>query len=413
MKESIAFRQQLAALSDQASDLVKRSKDEKREWTSDEDAKYTRIAEDIAKLTVRLKSAEQIEAAQESLRIAGEQNEDREDRQRVEQPEKLATEKRYEAAFMKNICLGREAMTQEERTILASRERRDLAGNAGAGAVMLPEGMFNSITMAAKDFSGLLKVCEYVVATTGRDAVYPLANDTANIGEQLGTQNAAATSQDMSTGEVVLKAWPFSSKLMKFSNQFLRDEGAQVQSKINMMAAERLGRLWEAHCADSTRDGSTSIQGLTNAAPLGITTAAAAAVTSDEFLRLIHSIDPVYRNNNFRLLFNDTTLLAASTLKDSQGRPLFQMNFSEAMPATIHGRRFEIWQALPNMGAANRFCVAGDMKNYVFRIAGGMSLRRSDERFFELNQTAFIIFADADGKLVDAGGNPIKYMRNA
>jgi hypothetical protein len=64
--------------------------------------------------------------------------------------------------------------------------------------------------------------------------------DTANIGEQLGTQNAAATSQDMSTGEVVLKAWPFSSKLMKFSNQFLSPPdfllliGALCQSILKM-----------------------------------------------------------------------------------------------------------------------------------------------------------------------------------
>ena len=55
----------------------------------------------------------------------------------------------------------------------------------------------------------------------------------------------------------------------------------------------------------------------------------------------------------------------------------------------------------------------GDFQNYYIREVADWRMRRLEERYAETDQVAFILFTRYDGKVADAGTNPIKYLAHA
>ncbi len=62
------------------------------------------------------------------------------------------------------------------------------------------------------------------------------------------------------------------------------------------------------------------------------------------------------------------------------------------------------------MATGNTPVAYGALANYWIRDVQGVQLMRLDERFAEFLQVAFLAFARNDGRLVDAGTNPIQLM---
>ena len=66
------------------------------------------------------------------------------------------------------------------------------------------------------------------------------------------------------------------------------------------------------------------------------------------------------------------------------------------------------------MPAANARSVAfGDFSKYLIREVLGPQVVRLNERFADALQVAFIGYQRADGRLVDAGTNPIRLLQNS
>jgi HK97 family phage major capsid protein len=98
-----------------------------------------------------------------------------------------------------------------------------------------------------------------------------------------------------------------------------------------------MGRI--ANAKLTTGSGSSDVEGIVTNSAAGVTAASATAVTADEIIDLVHSVDPEYRQSpNAAIMMNDSTLTAIRKLKDGNGNYLWQMgDFQIGTPQNILG----------------------------------------------------------------------------
>lgn len=85
----------------------------------------------------------------------------------------------------------------------------------------------------------------------------------------------------------------FSSGLVRFSVELLQDSDLNLVAFLERKLSERVGR--RESIVYTTGTGTAQPQGIVTGAVSGVTAGSATAVTADELLDLIHSVDPAYR----------------------------------------------------------------------------------------------------------------------
>jgi HK97 family phage major capsid protein len=175
--------------------------------------------------------------------------------------------------------------------------------------------------------------------------------------------------------------------------------------------AERIMRALAAHLA--TGNGSAQPHGLvTAAANASLTGVAAAAITFDNLIDLMHSVNPNYRRNGTWVI-NDNTLKAFRKIKDGDQRPIWQGNYTDSQPSTILGRPYVVAHEIADIGASAKSVLFGDLSKFMVREVSGGTVKRLVERYADLNQTGYLLFKRFDSRLIDAGTNPVKYLVQA
>jgi HK97 family phage major capsid protein len=150
---------------------------------------------------------------------------------------------------------------------------------------------------------------------------------------------------------------------------------------LGRLLGERLGRL--ANAKLTTGSGSSDVEGIVTNTATGVTAAATAAITSDELLDLIHSVDPAYRTSaSTRFMMNDSTIKAIRKLKDGDGNYLWQMgNIQAGIPDSIFGYNIVLNQAMATVATGNKAIIFGDMSKYYVRKVGSPILFLAKEKF--------------------------------
>jgi HK97 family phage major capsid protein len=100
-------------------------------------------------------------------------------------------------------------------------------------------------------------------------------------------------------------------------------------------------------------------------------------------------------------------------LKDTQGRPLFQPGLANKEPDTINGYPYQINQSMAVMAANAKSIAFGQLSKYFIRNVAQIEVLRLTERYADFGQVGFLAFSRADGNLLDAGTNPVKYYANS
>jgi HK97 family phage major capsid protein len=127
-----------------------------------------------------------------------------------------------------------------------------------------------------------------------------------------------------------------------------------MESLLADLLGERLGRL--ANTQLTTGTGTSAPNGIITASSLGKTAASSTAVTSDELIDLIHSVDPAYRQSpKVAFMFNDLTLAAIRKLKDGQNNYLWAHGqLSDAGAGQRSWLQLHINQAMANIATGNK-----------------------------------------------------------
>ena len=166
--------------------------------------------------------------------------------------------------------------------------------------------------------------------------------------------------------------------------------------------------------ATRTGTGTNDIKALLTAATKGFTSAEGTAVTYDELVSLMSSVDNAYGNTERgAFMMNSATLAAVMKIADKNGRPIFLTDLQTGSVSRILGRRVIVNESMPDIAAGAKPIAFGDFKYYHLRMVRGIRLTVFKEKYADKLQVGFMGHVRADGNLVDAGTHPVKYLEMA
>lgn len=280
-----------------------------------------------------------------------------------------------------------------------------------AGGFTVPELFVTALEINMLAFGGMLQAVEILRTETGAEMPWPTADDTSNEGEIVGENPASLNSADPSIAAAILRAYKFHSKMIKVSSELSEDSAFNLPLILGQMIGERIGRALNRKITLGT--GSNQPRGITLDSGLGKTAASATAIADTELIDLEHSVDPAYRAGA-KFMMHDNIVAAVRKLKDSNGAFVWQPGLAANRPDTLLGYAVVFNQHMQSsIATATKTILFGQLTKYKVRQVRGLRLRRLVERFADSDQDAFDGFLRADGKLLDAGTNPVKHLLQA
>lgn len=284
-------------------------------------------------------------------------------------------------------------------------KRAQSVGTTTAGGFTVPDEFMREVEIALLSYGGMRANSTVIRTSSGADMPIPTTNDTGNSGVILA-ENTEAAEQDVTFGQLVLQAYKYSSKEVRVSIELMQDTSMDMAAFLGEALGIRLGRITNNHFTVGT--GSSQPNGLVTAgATSGVTTASNTAVTRDELVSTMMSVDPSYRTNG-KWMFNDTILSYILKLTDSTNQPLWLPGNDGPIGDTILGKPYVVNQDVAD-GAAAKAILFGDISKYLIREVTDIQFLQLNERYADFHQVGFLAFLRADGDLLNAGTNPVKY----
>jgi HK97 family phage major capsid protein len=297
----------------------------------------------------------------------------------------------YRMVFAKVVCGMQDELTSEERSVLRQgaakfESRAQTGGTTTAGGFTVPTTLASFIDNAMRAWGPMYdeNICTTMVTPSGNPMKIPTTDDTAvtatahTEGSALGDTGA----KDVTFGQKSLDAFTFDTDFVRWSWELNSDSIFAMEQLLGDLLGERLARIANSQLTIGT--GSSAPNGIVTASSLGRTSASATAITADEIIDLLHSVDPAYRQSpKARFMFNDSTLSAIRKLKDGQGNYLWQMgDVTAGQPGTLLGYRYSVNQAMESIATAKRVVLFGDFGKYYVRKVGGPVVGVMRERFW-------------------------------
>lgn len=420
------LRAQRARVAKQMHELHELATKEERGFSADEQSNWANMEAEIDRIDNELRRLETIEriGAPEptELRAGGRESATGTD-------DAAAREQEYRTAFGSFLRGGMEFLDPEQRQLmvgrrndgssfrgLSEREQRAFAAATGnVGGYTVPQDFRNQLEIAMKAFGGMMEAADVMYTDNGSTLPMPSFNYT-NVKATIIAEGSASTA-DSSTpfGTANLGSFTYRSPLLPVSVEFLQDssfgEGYIIEALSRSLA-------WGLNEHATIGTGSGQPRGITLDAVSGKvgTTGQTATVIYDDLVDLEHSVDPSYRRDA-KFMMHDSSVKVLKKLKDTSGRPIwlpgYDAGIGKPMPDTILGYGIQVNQDMPVMAANAKSIVFGALKKYKLRIARDITVVRLVERYADQLQVAFLLFLRADGRLLDAGTNPVKYYQNS
>ncbi len=303
-------------------------------------------------------------------------------------------------------------LPQQPRTIAevdkGLEKRAQGVATGAAGLFTVPDEAMRPLEVALLAFGGMRQGATTIRTGGGADLPIPNVNDTTNKGLILA-ENTAAAEQDLVFTQLVLKAFKYSSKMLKVSVELMQDSAVNLAEFVGNALGERIGRILNDHF--TTGAGTTEPKGIVTEATSAFTSAASTTVSADELIDLQYSVDLAYRMNpGAAYMFNDATAKIIRKLKGGDGQYIWQPGMIAGQPDFLLGHRVIINQSMASLATTAKGVLFGDIGKYWIRDVMDITLIRLDERFAEAHQVAFLAFSRHDGRLLNAGTNPVKVI---
>lgn len=286
-------------------------------------------------------------------------------------------------------------------------ERRDMSiGVDSAGGDFVPAQFIERFLAALQQYDGLFEAAQTVTTLNGQAMGFPLMDDItdpAMIAQELDEGAQSDATNPGLYGLVLDKCKSWRSGFWKVSYELIQDSGIDVVGALSSAAAVRFARGM----------GKKFVTTLLSSASSDVTTAGATAITGDEVLDLMNSVDSAYRQSlSCGFLMNDTTVNYLRKLKDDDHRYLLHIDDTGPRPK-LFGKTIWISPSMPDILATNTAIAFGDLSRFIIRRVGGsFKLRVHPERFADYFQQGVQAIWQANGGLAKPGSteSPIKLL---
>lgn len=410
------LRQQRASLVEENGKVLERIGAEKDQARVKElETEWDKRNDDIDVLSQQIERAETQEAQERDMLEPA--NERRSGRPSEQQPQGTDEERKaqYKGAFFNYLRFGPQFMTPEDQKVLRAgwqglnpAEQRAMSLTVAAGGYTVPEGFLAQLQQNMLAFGGVRPMCTTFTTGSGNSLPMPTTDDTSNEAAIVGEGSALTSPQDPVFGVVTFGAFMYRT-LCLASIELLQDTAFDLDSFIRGIVAERVARGTNRHF--TVGNGSTQPQGFIPGGSSGVTGSSATSISTDDLVDLEHSVDPAYRASpKAGWQMADGTLKILKKLKDSQNRPLWLPGFAVREPDTILGYKYGINQHMAAVAASNKSLAFGDWSKYWIRDIGQLLIVRANELHIANGQVGFYVFSRHDGKVVDAGTDPLKHL---
>ena len=273
------------------------------------------------------------------------------------------------------------------------------------GGYLVPEDFERQILMELEEENVVRQLAK--VITTQHERKIPVAagHSTASWTQE----NAAYTESNPTFGQKTIDAYKLTD-LARVSNELLQDSAFDIQDYLMREFARAFGVAEEeAFC---TGDGNNKPTGIftANGGEVGVTAAAANAITADELISLIYSLKSPYRRNA-KFLMNDSTISAIRKLKDGNGVYLWQPALHAGEPDRLLGYELYTSPYAPVIGAGALSIAFGDFTNYWIGDRAGRTVQRLNELYATNGQVGYISAQRVDGKTIMPEGIKLLKMK--
>lgn len=266
-------------------------------------------------------------------------------------------------------------------------------GTDSEGGYLVPDEYEATLIDKLTD-ENIMRGLATIITSANGDKKIPVV---ASHGEAVWTDEGEEyTESDDEFGTVSLGAHKLST-IIKVSEELLNDSAFNLETYISSEFARRMGAAEELAFINGNGTGKPT--GVINTAEVGVTSASANAITTDEIIDLYHSLRTPYRKNA-AFLANDSTIKAIRKLKDSNNQYLWQPGLQAGQPDIILNRPIHTSAYMPEIGGGNKILLFGDLKYYWIADRQGRSFQRLNELFAKNGQVGFRVFQRVDGKLI-------------
>jgi HK97 family phage major capsid protein len=387
-------------------DLNSAAEKEKRDLTAEEAEQFDKMTTEFQDLEHRIARSSQ---------LAGMKRELEEEKNKVflpagqKAPETLA-EYRTQSGFGKKYDEPeyRQAFfhwltSKSPGTDLEIEEFRVLSkATGGAGGNLVPTDMYNQIIRSMR-FLGSIQSLATVINTDSGEALNIPSNPTHGTATWTA-ENAAFTASDEVFGTAQLSAYK-AGRTVIVSEELLEDSAFGLDSFLAQEMGESIGALEET--AYMIGDGTGKPAGLlaTDAtANITLVTAAVGNATSFTYDALASAVFTAglipYRDGSSFIVSNGAAL-NMYLLKDSQNRPLWNVNLAASGPDTFMGYPIYVHPDVPAPAASKISLLFGNFRRaYMIRRVDGFHLQRQSELYSNTGQVGFRGWERVDGKVV-------------
>ena len=398
--KNIELRGKRAQLIKDADAIVAAAQAEGRSMTSEEKTKFEAIEADARGLKQEIDIIER--NAEMKKELAANEGEAR----------SAAPKATASSAFSKYLRHGMGSLNAQERSLMEKRgTATQIVGTDSLGGFLVPQEFSNELDVATLFTGEVERLAKKLNTASGGLLDYPTVDDTAT-DAILTSEAGAVTTADMTFANKQLSAYNYSS-LVKVSAQLLQDSAFDLNSFLVEAMGERIARATNA--AFTTGDASSKPQGIVVGSSLGNTAAGATAITADDVLDLIYSVDASYRNKpSFGLMAHDNIISAIRALGvgSSNDYPIWQPGMAVGQPDRIFGVPVYVNNDMQSsIATATKTMIAADFSKYVVRNAGGVQFLRLNERFMNELEVGFIAYKRADGAVLNSAA--VKHLLQA
>ena len=369
--------------------------------STDDDAIYTSMENDIGKMGVEIARMERMEAMDAELSKP------------VSAPitEKPATAKveikvgtasdSYKDAFW-NVTRAKDVVPYEVRNALQ-------AGVDSEGGYTVPDEFMRVLVQALRE-ANIVRGHANVVNTSGGSTKIPVVA-TKGTASWIDEEGLIPESDDV-FGQQTIDAHKVGT-IIKVSEELLNDSAFDLENYFASEFARRIGDKEEdAFFNGNGEKKPLGILADKGGAEVGVTAAAGTAITAEEIISLFYSVKAPYRKNAI-WVFNDATMAAIRKLKGNDGQFLWQKALHEGDHETLLGKPVFTSPFMPEIGAGNKIAAFGDFSYYWIGDRQGITFRRLNERYADSGQVGFLATKRVDGKLILPEAIKVLQMKGA
>jgi HK97 family phage major capsid protein len=399
----------------EAKELLDRTSTENRDFTGEEESKWSALNAEIDKIDERLKAVLDAESRSREtdevynrlgsrpVEAAAAYDSAREEiRQWMINPSRGAIEVRRANRGSVN---PKYLMSDEFRTLTTNGV---LAGSTNASSTV-PVDFYDQLISYLIEVSGLLQTGPSVLNTAGGETIQiPVVS--SHLTSTSAAQGASIPSADPAFTQATLAAVKFGS-LTQLSRELIDDTAVDLLGYLAMSAGRAIGNAFGTALVNGT-NGITG--GLLSGVSIGITgaTGTSGAATYANLVDMEYSVIAPYRQSrSCYWLAADKTIGGFRKLVDSQGRPVWEPSMVLGAPDLLLGKPIVADPFMPAVATGAQSIAFGDFSQYFVRLAGGLRFERSDDFAFGSDLVTFRCLLRGDGNWGDT--HAVKLFKGA